>query len=179
MIWDSNPWKHDLFKGAAFLDRLTVQQKPLTDRQRVSIERRLFLGFYAVRKLLEAHKLTDGCSNQEVSVKVYPPTGKAITHFNWHKSDEHFDFDSPASAAWPLVKLCHQFVHSYIFHVVEGETGGLTGFFIASDQQRSKGLIDIDVATVISVFRSVASDDITSLQWSRDLATGKESFIAS
>jgi hypothetical protein len=179
MIWDSNPWKHDLFKEAAFLDRLTVQQKPLTDRQRVSIERRLFLGFYAVRKLLEAHMLTDGCSNQEASVRVYPPPGKAITHFNWHKSGEHFDFDSPVSAALPLVKLCHQFVHSYIFHVVEEETGGLRGFFIASDQQRSKGLIDIDAAAVISVFRSVASDDITSLQWCRDLTTGKETFIVS
>ena len=178
MIWDSNPWKHDLFKGAACLARLTVQQKPLTDRQRVSIERRLFLGFYAIRKLLEAHKLTDGCSNQVVSVKVYPPTGKAITYFNWHKSDEHFDFDSPSSAAWTLEKLCHQFVHSYIFHVLERETAGLTGFFIASDKQRPKGLIDIDACTVISVFRTVASDDITSLQWNRDPATGKESFTA-
>jgi len=179
MIWDSNPWKHDLIKGADFLHRLTVQQKPLTERQRVSIERRLFLGFYAIRKLLEAHKLTDGCSNQELRVKVYPPTGKPITHFNWHKSDEHFEFDSPSSGAWALEKLCHQFVHSYIFHIVEGESGVLTGFFIASDRQRAKGLIDIEASTVISVFRSVASDDITSVQWSRDIATGKESFIAS
>lgn len=179
MIWDSNPWKHDLFKCAAFLDRVTAQDKPLSERQRVSIERRLFLGFYSIRKLLEAHKLTDECSKQVASVRLYPPTGKAITHFNWHKSDEHFDFDLPTLEKWELVKLCHQFIHSYIFHIVEDETVGLAGFFVASDWQLSEGLIGIDAPTVISVFRLVAKDDVTSLQWNRDPATGKESFIAS
>jgi hypothetical protein len=179
MIWDSNPWKRDLRKCSHFLQRLSAQSRPLTEQQLFSVERRIFLAFYSIRKLLEAHKLTDSCTQQQTAVKVYPPTGKPITHFNWHRSDEHFDFTAPRVERWSLVKLCHQFVHSYVFHIVDGETGGLSGFFIASDRQRTEGLLDIDVNSVIAICQSVAADDISTLHWTRDPKTGKETFAAS
>jgi len=178
MIWDSNPWKHDLWKCAAFLKRVGAQIHPLTEPQRISIERRIFLGFYSIRKLLEAQKLTDRCSQQMTTLSVFPPTWTPITHFNWHRAGEHFDFNAPRSEEWSLIELCHQFIHSYVFHIALGEAGGLTGFFVASDKQlkKKRGLLRINVDSVAAIFQSVATDDIVSFHWTRDPNTNEECF---
>lgn len=159
--------------------RLQAQTKRLSERQNVSVEKRIFLTFYGIRKLIEAKKLSDECTGQQISVTLFPSTGKAVTHMNWHRPDEHFDFQSPQSHHWALVTLCHQFVHSYVFHVVGGESGGLEGFMVASDRQKGSSVLQISVAAVISLFESIAQDDIVLSRWTRDPTTGKETFLLS
>ncbi|MCP5555908.1 MAG: hypothetical protein H7A54_19880 [Akkermansiaceae bacterium] len=156
--------------------RLQAQTKRLSDRQTVSVEKRIFLTFYGIRKLIEAKKLSDECTGQQIPITLFPSTGKAVTHMNWHRSDEHFDFESPQSHRWALLTLCHQFVHSYVFHVVGGESGGLDGFMVASDRQKGSSLLQIDVTAVISLFESIAQDDVVSSRWTRDPTSGKETF---
>ena len=176
MIRDSNPWKQDIWKCSQLFHRLKAQSEHLSDRQMISVEKRMFLTFYAVRKLIEAKKLSDECTSQQIPVTLFPSVGKAVTHMNWHRSEEHFDFESPNSHLWTLFRLCHQFVHSFVFHIVSGETGGLWGFMVASDNQRGSGLLQIEVTTVISVLESVAKDDIVWSRRSCDPVTGKETF---
>ena len=128
---------------------------------------------------MEAKKLSDECTSQQVRVTTYPCTGKPITHFTWHRSEEHFDFKSPKQDKWSVLKLCHQFVHSYVFHVVSAESSGLAGLMIASDRQKDSSLIELDVNATISLFDSVAQDDIVSSKWYHNSATGKEKFVLS
>ncbi len=45
--------------------------------------------------------------------------------------------------------------------------------------KKTSSLLQIEVEKVISLFDSVANDDIVSNRWSRDLETGKETFILS
>ena len=179
MIRDSSPWKRDIWKCSQLFRRLMAQSEDLSDRQMISVEKRTFLTFYAIRKLIEAKKLSDECTSQQIPVTLFPSTGKAITHINWHRSDEHFDFQSPQLHHRSLLTLCHQFVHSYVFHIVSGETGGLFGFMVASDRQKGSSLLQIEVAAVISVLESIAKDDIVSSRWLRDSGTGKETFVLS
>jgi len=179
MIWESHSWKVEIWKSSRYFERLRDQRRNLSDRQCFCVEKHAFLAFYAIRKLMEAKKLSDQCTSQRLAVTTYPCTGKPITHFNWHRSDEHFNFESPTQHEWAVLKLCHQFVHSYVFHVVAGESGGLAGLMVASDRQKESGLIEVDISTTISLFDSVAQDDIVSSQWCRDPVTGKETFILS
>lgn len=178
MIHESHPWKQDIARTAAYFSRLGTAAN-LTERQRVAIEKRTFLTFYSIRKLIEAKKLSDQVTSQRISVIIYPPTGHPVTHINWHRSDEHFHLDQPHSESWDLLRLCHQFVHSYVFHIMESETGGFLALMVASDHQRTKGLLRLDIADVVPLFHSVASDDVVSMRWQRDIKTGKETFVLS
>ena len=179
MIRESYPWKTEIWKSARYFERLRNQHRNLSGRQCFCVEKHVFLSFYAIRKLIEAKKLSDECTSQQVSVTTYPCTGKPITHFNWHKSDEHFDFGRPTQSKWSVLNLCHQFVHSYVFHVVAGESSGLAGFMVASDRQKKDSLVEIHIGTSISLFDAVVQDDIVSSHWCRDPKTGAESFSLS
>jgi hypothetical protein len=176
MIHESHPWKRDIARTAAYFSQLQTAAS-LTERQCVAIEKRSFVTFYSIRKLIEAKKLSDQVTSQQTSVFIYPPTGRPVTHINWHRSDEHFHPDQPHSESWDLLRLCHQFVHRYVFHIMESESGGFLALMVASDHQRTKGLLRLDVEDVVPLFHSVASDHIVSMRWQRDIKTGKEAIV--
>lgn len=178
MILESYPWKQSIARTARYFSKLRSAPK-LTERQRVAVEKRTFLTFYAIRKLIEAKKLSDQITSQRTAVTIYPPTGRPVTHRNWHRSDEHFHLDQPQTESWDLLRLCHQFVHSYVFHIMEDESGALLALMVASDHQRTKGLLRLDIAAVVPLFDSVACDDVVSMKWHRDIKTGKETFVLS
>ena len=157
MIWDSSYWKDDLLRRAKGLQRRR-SQKEWGQAALSRVEQDLMLGFYSVRKLIEASKLSDAVAQQVIRVSVYPPTGKQATKLNWHKLDELFDLDRSHEESRGLSYLCHQFIHSYIFMVRTHEAGGLEGFCFASDRQRVKGLYYLPVTEVIRLFREVGKD---------------------
>jgi hypothetical protein len=131
------------------------------------VEQDLMLGFYAVRKLIEASKLADTIAQQSISLTMYPPTGKPVTRLNWHRLDELFDFGQPQMERWKLIDVCHQFVHSYVFAPSTADSGSLDGFHIASDRQRGTGLLYLHLNEVIRVFREVGNDYPTyvKMEW--------------
>ena len=177
MIWESYPWKQDLARTADYFSRLQSVSN-LSEKQRVAIEKRTFLGFYSIRKLVEARKLSDQIRAKPTLVTIFPPTGIEVTYRNWHRSDEHFHLDKPHKETWSLVRLCHQFVHSFVFHLMENESG-FHGVMVASDHQRAKGLLQLKLTELIPLFEAIATDDIVSSKWQKDPQTGKETFTLS
>ena len=176
MIWESWPWKKELHDLALYLSAKKKQRRwPVSATTK--LEKEIFLGFYIIRKLIESNKLTDACDNLEIKVKTFPSKGKFVTHTNWHKSDEHFDLTKPNDETISLHKLTNQFIHSFIFHQVLDQKYGLTGFLVASDYQKSKSLIQVDVNEVIRACKRVSKDDIASLHIRRDPKTHKETFV--
>lgn len=171
MIWESGYWKDDLLRRADVLARRTTQRR-WPEASLARVEQDLLLGFYAVRKLIEASKLTDAVARQVVRLTVHPPTGKQVTNLNWHKLDVLFDLRQSVIEQRDLNYVCHQFVHSYVFMAVVGETGGLHGFFFASDRQRHAGLYYLSVGEVIRIFRQVGGDYPNSAQSTWDPKLG-------
>ena len=157
MIWESAYWKDDLLKRADVLTR-RMKQKRWPEASLARVEQDLMLGFYAVRKLIEASKLSENVAKQAVHLAVHPPTGKPVTKMNWHKLDQLFDLDQTEPEQRDLLYVTHQFVHSYVFMVVTGDEGGLEGFFFASDHQRHRGLYYLAASEVVRLFRSVGRD---------------------
>ena len=170
MIWESSYWKDDLLRRAAVLER-RMSQKRWPEASQARVEQDLMLGFYGIRKLIEASKLSDDVAQQSVTLTVHPPTGKPVTKMNWHKLDELFDVATNTAQQRDLRYVCHQFVHSYVFTLVTGEAGGLDGFFFASDRQRHIGLYYLPVAEAIRIFRQVGEDypDEVRMVWDAKL----------
>jgi hypothetical protein len=73
------------------------------------------MGFYAIRKLVEANKLTNKLTETSIPMRLYPSHGKAVTRLNNLRVDELYDLNAPKQTDLNLTKMCHQFIHSYVF----------------------------------------------------------------
>lgn len=159
MIWESGPWKEELLRLARTLERRRFQKR-WSPASQACLEREVFIGFFTVRKLMEAHKLTDAVAEQQVPLTKYRFVPDArVTLRNWHKVDELVLQESATPSRLPLRELCNQLIHSYVFVEVVAESNGLDGFFFCSDWSRGKCLYYASVRDVIQVFTSVGLDD--------------------
>lgn len=177
MIWESQYWKDDLLKNAAALRKRTTQKR-WAEPSLARLEQSIMLGFYGVRKLHEAAKLSTATMTQQVSVKAFPWLGKNVTKLNWHRLDELYDFASGAPQSQDLLFVCHQFVHSFIFTTAFNEDGRLDAILFASDRQRHKALLSISIGQVISAFEQVGNDYPNSAQYILNAKTGDYDVVA-
>lgn len=171
MIFESAYWKSDLLRRASLLRRYMVQRR-WSEASFAKCEQTVMIGFYSVRKLSEAAKLTDALLRESVSTRRYPSKGLPATRLNRHKVDKLYNLNAPERHDLSLMDLCHQFVHSYIFTPVLDESRGLTAILIASDRQRSKALLGVDVKTVIGIFERVGNDEVGSMRATFDAELG-------
>ena len=135
MIWESHFWKEDLTRLAARL-RKREKQQHWPERSLAKLEQEVFIGFYALRKLLEARKLSEKEVTRLIPADSFSFTGRQqITLLNWNrKFADAFDFEKPKKLKLPIMFLCNQVIHSYIYKEVFNEEGMLTGIFISSDE---------------------------------------------
>lgn len=159
MIWESHFWKEELVRLARQLQKRRKQQR-WPERSLAKLEKEVFIGFYVIRKLLEARKLSDSLSKKRIAVEAFRFTGaRQITIYNWNsKFADAYDFENPALVSMRLEFLCNQIVHSYIFKEVFDEDGVLSGIFICSDRERKEKLYYVSLLELIKVFLSVGSD---------------------
>jgi len=157
MIWESGYWKDDLLRVAARLRR-RQQQRRWPQVSLANVEKDLFLGFYAVRKLIDAGKLSDSTVAMTIAVAVHPRMGRAITKMNRHHLDELYDINTSVPGVLGLRELCNQFVHSYAFSTFHREDEGLDAVLVASDREKSVRLFKVSLVDVLTVFERVGHD---------------------
>lgn len=158
MIYESEFWKKDLKKQADFLGTL-LKHRPWGSTTQGRLEQSIMLGFYAIRKLGEAHVLSDATLRQEIQLKAYLPTGKDVTYRNWDKVDELYEMENPSGVTKDLIFLCHQFVHSYVFMaVMKDRPQGLFGILFCSDRERHKNLYLIEADRIVALFRQCGNE---------------------
>jgi|CXWL01.1.fsa_nt_gi hypothetical protein len=162
MIWESHFWKEDLVRLARQLQKRRKQRR-WPERSLAKLEKEVFIGFYGIRKLLEARKLSDRLSKKRIAAEAFRFTGaRQITIYNWNsKFADAYDFENPAKINMSLEFICNQVVHSYVFKEVFDEGGALAGIFISSDRKRNENLYYISLPELIKVFLSVGSDHPT------------------
>jgi hypothetical protein len=158
MIWEPSYWKHDLLKLAGSL-RKRMNQKRWGDASHARFEQTLMLGFYSIRKLIEAKRLSNAIEDQQISVIAYPSLGTPVTRMNWHKFDRLYDQDAGAAQDKSVIFICNQFIHSYVFIGVFNEDRRLSHVIVASEFKRNSFAYEIDLNRVIMLFESVGTDD--------------------
>ena len=157
MIWESSYWKDELLRSAARLRRRLGQRRwPASSLAKV--EREIMIGFFMIRKLLDARKVNDQLPSRAVPLREHPPTGRKIHHMNWHKLEELYELDQSAGVTRDLRFVCSQMVHTYVFMTAHGEDGGLAGAYFASDHERDRRLFLIDAEEIIRCFEDVGRD---------------------
>lgn len=174
MMWESGPWKEELRRTVARLERRS-RQKQWREASYARVELDAMQGFYMVRKLIEAPgKVSETVKNRRVPVTEFDlRPGAQVDSMNWHKITSLYDLDAGKAGVRDLMFVCNQFVHSFVFVTAHGNDPALTGFYLASDRQKEKTLLLVTLADVLKCFAVVASDYPANLTRTVD-STGKE-----
>lgn len=166
MIYESSYWKEDLLKTVNKLAK-KKNQKKWSERSYVSVEKDIFLSFYSIRKLIEAHKITSTLTNKLYKIVSFESKGKNVTLLNCHKIDELYDLNKKISYSMNLKNLCNLFIHSYVFTFYFHEKG-IVGIFVNSDFSRNKKLYRISLELIISILKQVGEDDPNEIHYEFD-----------
>ena len=154
MIWESKYWKTDLRRRAAWLTRRQTQQARFSLKQFAEIEQHVMIGFYCIRKLIEADCLSKRLSQKTLRVDSFPANGNVVDSTNWDMIGLHYTLQQKTTSRVSVLWLCHQFVHSYVFvPSFRGAYGPMDGIYFNSDRGKDKMLYRITMRTVVSLFR--------------------------
>ena len=156
MIWESCYWKETLIKLCSKIEKWECNRK-LDETDFVEIEQALMIGFYSIRKLIEAKKLSDKVVNAEFSGESYKNI-KNVTNLNWHKIEELYDLNNYTKIKLKLPFVCNQIIHSYIFVIDELDIGGFSGIYMCSDYKRNKELYHVSSAELKNIFSLIGND---------------------
>lgn len=167
MIWDSRPWKRNLARCVDTLRR-RKQQRRWTEASCIAVERDIFLSAYAVRKLLEAGKISDEVESDSLRAVAHLPRGRTVDVMNWNRIDELYDLSTHTEVNLSLRDFCNQVVHSFVFVLSFAAPGGLEGFFVASDREKERRLLHFPIDAVTDALFRVADDDIVTGRVLRD-----------
>jgi len=172
MIWESSDWKRDLHRMTVRMTRRRTQER-WPPASLYGIEKDFFIGFFIIRRLMEARKLSEEVANLDVHVHTYRATGKPVTLMNWHHLDELYDFSSRVKDKVSLRFVCNQLIHSYVFMPMSGQRGRrIQGVAFASDRARRKFLYELGLAETVRVFTRVATDGPCNMTGRYDPASG-------
>ena len=169
MIYDSVWWKRDLLsikKGYGSRSK----NRRWTDKRLATLEKDIFIGFYIIRKLIEAKKLSDDVENFSIQVKSYPLLpGKSVDRRSKRRWDTLFDLTSPASKNVKLAFVCNQVIHSYIYTPIF-ESGMPVSFVFCSDWERNRNLFEMNFDVFLSTLEKVGKDHPNEMSITYDQA---------
>ena len=157
MIFESEPWREDLLRIASRLEK-RYTQKRWSERSFYLLEKEIFLGAFAARKLIESRKVADQVAKSRVEVARYPAGSEAITLLNQHQFQRLYDLYANKKESLTYRDICNQFIHSSIFAPFVPFGKALVGVFIVSDRSKSEQLYYMPSVTLIELFRSIGSD---------------------
>lgn len=178
MITESYYWKKPLLAGAKVI-RKYMDAGDISDAQFARIEREIFIGFYAIRKLLEAAgKVSAETRAMKISLKKYKKRADQpiVDWYNRSEFWELYDLDKPAQELRDLLYVAHRMVHSFIFILSGGDDGH--GAFFTSDRDKDNCLNFISTDEIVRVFEVVGQDYPSGLHVWRDEATGEMKWSA-
>ena len=123
MIAESWPWKRELAKHVhAIRRRITQLRWPPSTL--AALERDLFVAAYAVRKLVEAVKVSDEVEASSLLARAHPRRDRPVDVANRHRVDDLYDLTISSEQRVGLRQFCNQVIHSFVFAIVTGPDGG-------------------------------------------------------
>ncbi|MGZ8360434.1 MAG: hypothetical protein ACXWUX_07925 [Allosphingosinicella sp.] len=155
MIFESAPWRRDLLRDATVLERWLA--KPAGERRSVAIEKKMFIGAYAMRRLLESDKLSSSTETKNVRVDRFPSVKDLEKHDRWN-IHEHYNLVSGKPVSLVIPRLLNLIIHSFIFQEWHDETENETNFVFTSDTKRNQFLWLMRSSTFVELMLFVAND---------------------
>lgn len=156
MIHESCYWKNDLLKLAKRLERRLIQTR-WGDKNFFVVEKEIFFGFYAIRKLIESRKVPSSVSYHKHKIREFPYAGNPDSLLD-HVRDSEYDLSSGKEVHLTTVDICNQFIHSHHFVPFLPDGKHLIGFFFCSDRKRTSGIYLMTIFDVVAIYRSVGTE---------------------
>lgn len=173
MITESYYWKKPLLSGAKLI-RKSMELDEMSDAQFAKIERELFIGFYSIRKLMEAvGKVSKETREMQLKVSLYPklPDAPVVDWYNRSEFWELYHLEKPQAVERDLIFVANRMIHSFIFILSGGDDG--EGVFFNSDYDTEKRLYFIGYPEILRAFETVGNDYPSSFHSWRDGETGE------
>lgn len=156
MIWESYHWKEPLLKERKYLSKFhaTPNTKESTF---AGLEKRIFISFYAIRKLIDADKLTTAYLSRKWNIAKYPNMG-FVDIMNWHNFDKKYDLSKETYETRDLEWICNQVIHSFVFILNFRESGLFDGIFVSSDRNKNKCIYCFTRKLIFELFDLIGND---------------------
>jgi len=161
MIADSIPWKEELLRAASRLEKKKYQVR-WTEQSSFLVERDIMVSAYAIRRLIEAWKVSDRLVDQCLDIRQHALRHERVPDF-WNRYSywELFDCDHYSTVQMPLLSVCNQIIHSWMWSLSADEENNLfDGIYVSSDRKRSSVLYFVHVDQLIGTFYAVGSEDV-------------------
>lgn len=190
MIYESYYWRKELIKISYKIQKKIKVQKNWSDSKYAKLEKNLMFGFYIIRKLMEANKLTNKLGSSKFQLKEYKNSSVNITLLNNHKFYDNYDLQNHNIVKRDLKFLINQFVHSYTFapkfeitnkdilkrledenlseeeqnDIYDNSEKELIGILINTDSNKNTSLFEIDIKSIIDIFTKIGECNVTHFE---------------
>lgn len=167
MMTESRYWKDELLKISARLRNFVPLDK-MTDNDLGGLEKDLLIGFYSVRKLMEAvTKITDQTKAATLEVVSYPNTGP-VTYLSRNDLSRIYNLGRPNRESRDAWFVSNLFIHSYILDLCADECEELQGVYVTSDHKKDTKLYHISIGEICTLFERVGNDWPRWCEWIKD-----------
>jgi hypothetical protein len=202
MIYDSVIWKKELKEKTEDFRRLVQETEFSSDwyfdeeedgwtasyKFFIEFQKYCFYSAVIARKFIESKRLPDELEAINNTIKYFKKkTNKVLTKENFESIEEEYDTENELTKDMNLAKICHLFIHSFIFNpklidykideelpdddLDNWEIDGISGLYINTDYSKDTEVYYIDLDFIPGLFESVYSD--TVVFYSEDRQTGK------
>ncbi|MBA7603208.1 hypothetical protein ES703_10312 [subsurface metagenome] len=137
----------------------------------VNFEKDIVVSFFCIRKLFEAHKVSNKYREYKAEVYSYTPTGKKITKLNQTSIDELYDLSKEKKVKKKISFLANQLIHSCTLFAYREKDRNWGGVYACSDFERDKTIYRIPIEEIITIFKLVGNDypSSYSMKWNEEL----------
>lgn len=167
VIADSVPWREELLKVAAALERRAVMTR-WTTRTGFLVERDLMVGMFTVRRLVESAKTSSLLPLERVSFGMHPLTGRVPGIYDRWSYWEFYNMDSKRQTELTVRELVSLFIHSFVLEFYPSSEHGPATIWVVSERDRHKWRYSIPFARVAALFRRVGDEDVIHAEGSSD-----------
>lgn len=155
MISESQYWVDDLAKNVSFIHE-KLYQTVWRNASFASLEKRIMLSCYIVRKLSESSNISVELYNQPVKLYSYKNKGKAVDLLNYHRIDKLYQIENANEITKPFSYIANQIIHSYIFRYAFKEKNKIEGVIFNSDKSKGKELYLLHLKELLRVLSPIA-----------------------
>lgn len=167
MIWESYYWKKDLLKYSAHLEARKKQLK-WVDASYANAEKDIMLSAFIIRKLFDSDKIDKRIENKEISLVIYKSNGNKVNKMKNIFPERYFDIEKPTKSKLKVREIYNQIIHSYIFSLLFDEENLLKSFWVASDYNKFKYLVEIGIDNYIDILNEIGNYWSNNEHWVYD-----------
>lgn len=157
MPTSSYPWKQQLLRQAEALHEMALPHRR-GDVSSVKLEETIVVGFYGIRRLINAFLLSEALVHRPVDMMAYPARRQPNPFVGEAPLETLYDLRAGHPVSHDLLFLCHQVMHNCIFAPYFDASKAVRGIHVTSDHQRKVALYGIELQTIEVLFQRVGSE---------------------